>query len=37
MALYQDKKTGVIISTECEVSGDWELVVEKKKAKAKEE
>lgn len=32
MALYRDEKTGALISSECELSGDWVLVEEKKKA-----
>lgn len=35
MAIYKDKKTGAIIVCDSELSGDWELVKEKKKAEAK--
>lgn len=35
MALYRDEKTGALISSECELSGDWVLVEEKKKSAAK--
>lgn len=30
MKTYKDKKTGVTITTECEIKGDWELVKEAK-------
>lgn len=34
MATYKDKKTGTIISSDSEMSGDWELVkVDKSKTK----
>lgn len=43
MALYKDKKTGAILSTESVLSGDWELVspqgesITKKTSKTKKE
>ena len=35
MAIYKDKKTGAVVVTDSALSGDWELVKEKKKEEAK--
>ena len=35
MATYKDKNTGAVVVTDSKLSGDWELVKEKKKAEAK--